>query len=277
MTREAWIATLPELLRECATRWQLQLAEPFADGAGSLTLPVTLPDGGEAVLKLQLPHREAELEAAALAAWAGRGAVRLLEHDPERHALLLERCRPGTPLSELEPDAALDVVIGLLPRLWQPAGAPFTTLADEARHWAETLPRTWERAGEPFGRSLLDAAAALIDELASTQGEQVLLHQDLHADNVLRAQREAWLVIDPKPLVGEREFGLAPIVRGAELGHGRRHVLHRLDRLTSELGLDRARAAGWAVVQTLAWSLDDDGTFWPEMVEIAAWLLAERT
>ena len=99
----------------------------------------------------------------------------------------------------------------------------------------------------------------------------MLLHQDLHTGNVLRAEREPWLAIDPKPLFGEHEFGLAPIVRGAELGHSRAHVLHRLDRMSSELALDRRRAAGWAFVQTLAWSIED--TFvWAEMIEIANWL-----
>jgi streptomycin 6-kinase len=77
-----------------------------------------------------------------------------------------------------------------------------------------------------------------------------------------------------KPLRGEREFGLAPIVRGAELGHGRAHVLHRLDRLTGELGLARGRACGWTFVQTLAWSIDE-AVVWTEMIEIARWLLDE--
>src|SRR5439155_4321943 len=105
-------------------------------------------------------------------------------------------------------------------------------------------------------RELLDAALDALRALPPTQGEQVLLHQDLHADNVLAAQREPWLVIDPKPLVGEREFAVAPIVRSAELGHSKRDVLHRFDRLTSELGLDRDRARGWTIGQTVAWAGD---------------------
>src|SRR5439155_14480398 len=154
-------------------------------------------------------------------------------------ALLLERCRPGTRLAQLGQSRGLDVLLDLLPRLWQPAGAPFTSLADEAGHWAETLPPEWERAGRPFERRLLDAFLVAIEELAPTQGEQVLVHQDLHGENVLRAEREPWLVIDPKPLTGEREFALAPIVRDAQLGRGRGPLVHRLDRLTEELGLDR--------------------------------------
>ena len=97
------------------------------------------------------------------------------------------------------------------------------------------------------------------------------MHQDLHGGNVLAAEREHWLVIDPKPLIGEREFGLAPIIRSPELGHSEREVVGRLDRLSSELGLDRERARGWALGQTIAWSFN--GEFHRRHVETARWLL----
>jgi streptomycin 6-kinase len=267
----AWLARLSRVRDECVERWSLRVGEPFAYGYASLALPAVLADGAEGVLKLCFPHRESEFEADALARWDGEGAVRMLEHDRERSALLLERCRPGTPLLDLEPDAALDVVLGLLPRLWVPAGEPFRPLADEAAWWAASLPSRWERAGRPFERALVEAALGALGELAPTQGEQVLVNQDLHADNVLRAEREPWLVIDPKPLAGEREFGLAPLVRGSELGHSRRAVLRRLDRLTAELGLDRERARGWALGQTLAWAFEHDRAL-PGHVETARWL-----
>jgi len=183
-----------------------------------------------------------------------------------RHALLLERCRPGTYLSE----HALDVLVELLPRLWKPAGAPFTSLEDEAAWWVSTMRSDWEQAGRPFEETLVDAAISILEELVPSQGEQVLLHQDLHAGNVLAAEREPWLVIDPKPLAGEREFGLAPIIRSFELGHSRREVLRRLDFLSAELGLDRERARGWTIGQTIAWSFD---SVFLEHAEVARWLL----
>lgn len=163
------------------------------------------------------------------------------------------------------------MLIGLIPRLWKPVGEPFTPLADEARHWSRQLRSRWERAGRPFERDLLDAALDLMHDLGESQGEQVLLHQDLHADNVLRSQREPWLVIDPKPLVGEREFTVAPVVRAYELGHSPALVERRLDRLTSELGLDRERARGWTIAQTLAWAFEGDRVL-PAHVETARWL-----
>jgi streptomycin 6-kinase len=206
-------------------------------------------------------------------AWVGRGAVQLLEHDREQHALLLERCIPGTHLSAQDGDTALEVLVGLLPRLWVPAGAPIGTLAAEAAWWYESLEDWSARAGHPFSQPLLDSSLEALRDLPASQGDQVLLHQDLHPGNVLAAIREPWLVIDPKPLVGEREFSTAPIVRAYELPHSERSVTGRLDRLAAELGLDRERARLWAMVQTVAWAVDG-GEADPWHVQTAEWLLA---
>jgi streptomycin 6-kinase len=267
-----WLRVLPDRLAECVERWSLRIGRPFPYAMASLAVPAQLADGTPAVLKLQYPDRDSEHEAVALGHWAGEGSVRLLAHDPERRALLVERCRPGGPLHELPPEAALGVVAGLLPRLWRPAGHPFTPLAEEAAGWAERMPAEWERAGRPYERRLLDAALGLLTELAPSQGEQVLVNQDLHAGNVLRATREPWLVIDPKPLAGEREFGVVAIVRGGELGHSPDAVRYRLDRLTAELGLDRERVWGWTIVHTLAWSVAE-GQVFTNQVEVVRWLL----
>jgi streptomycin 6-kinase len=271
LTHRVWLESIPELVRECVERWRLRLGEPYVAGAAGYTTRVELPDGAPAVLKLVYPHRESEHEAAALELHDGAGTVRLLAHDHDRHALLLERCEPGTPIWQIGGEAALDVIAELLPRLWKPAGKPFRPLAEEAAWWVDQLPGEWEAAGRPFERSLLDAGLAALRELPRSQGEQVLVNQDLHGENILAAEREPWLVIDPKPLVGEREFALAPIVRSFELGDTRRDVLYRLDRLSAELGLDRERARGWTIGQTLAWT--SDSSHLPQHVQTVRWLV----
>jgi streptomycin 6-kinase len=218
-------------------RWQLTLGEEYAPGAAGRAFRVTRADGSPAVLKLVHAHRESELEAEALIRWDGDGAVRLYEHDGPW--ILMERCEPGTPLSQLPTEQAMDVLCGLLPRLWKdPSG--FTTLADEVEWWGERA------LGDTLG---------LARELVASQRELVLTSQDLHGDNVLAAEREPWLAIDPKPLAAEREFQAAPILRSGELGHTRAQMHYRLDRL-AELGLDRERMIGWTRVQTTAWSED---------------------
>jgi streptomycin 6-kinase len=270
LTHADWLARVPELLQACCEQWELRVGEPYPAGAAGHAVRAEFSDGSRAVLKLVYPHRESEHEADALELWDGDGAVRLLARDDERWAMLIERCEPGTYLSERGQDEALDVLIGLLPRLWKPAGRPFRPLAEEAAWWQESLPRSWEEADRPYERRLLKAAVEALQGLAPTQGQQVLVHQDLHAENVLAARREPWLAIDPKPLVGEREFALASIVRSFELGDTRRDVLHRLDRVSAELALDRERARGWAIGQTLAWA---DGDYMSHHVQTVRWLV----
>jgi streptomycin 6-kinase len=271
LTESAWRESVPQLVAACVDRWSLALGEAYVQGAAGHTVRVELPDGSPAVLKLIYPHRESEHEAEALEVWNGDGAVHLLAYDEELWAMLIERCEPGTLLAQTDPEHALHVLIGLLPRLWVEAGEPFHTLESETEWWVEHLLEHWERAGRPFERRLLDAALDSLRALARTQGEQVLLHQDLHGDNVLSAEREPWLVIDPKPLVGEREFAVAPVVRDPELGHSRADVLHRFDRLTSELALDRDRARGWTIGQTIAWSFDT--SYMEHHAQTVRWLL----
>jgi streptomycin 6-kinase len=264
LTHAAWLAGVPTLLADTATSWGLTLGEAYSPGAAGHAVRAELSDGTPAVLKLSNAHRESLQEADALERWGGDGAVRLLERDDARNAMLLERCEPGTFLSHS--DDALDVLIGLLPRLWK-SGTGFNTLEDEASIWADEIAR------DVRDETLRDAALHYLRILPSTQAEQVLLHQDLHGDNVLAAERESWLVIDPKPLAGEREFSVAPIVRSDELGHSKHEVLHRLDRLTSELGLDRDRALGWTVAQTVAWS--GGGDYVEPHMQVVRWLLED--
>jgi streptomycin 6-kinase len=273
LTHGVWLERVPDLVAECVEEWGLQLGEPYEPGAAGYAVRVELPDGRQAVLKLIYPHRESEHEVDALALWDGHGAVKLLARDDGRSAMLLERCDPGETLAAAGPDVALEVLIGLLPRLWVVGGAPFHMLEDEASWWIGYLPEQWERSGRTVERRLVDAAVDALSLLSQSQGEQVLLNQDLHGDNVLAAEREPWLVIDPKPLIGEREFAVAPIVRSFELGHSKREALYRLDRLTADLGLDRERARGWTIGQTMAWAFDSE--YHPTHLETVQWLLED--
>jgi streptomycin 6-kinase len=264
LTLAEWRAGAPRLVEEVAEEWDLRLGTPYVPGACGHVVGVELPDGTSAVLKVYWPDRESRQEPDALERWDGDGAVRLLAREDERSALLLERCEPGTFLSHSAD--ALDVLIGLLPRLWK-SGEGFRPLAEEAELWLE------HDFPDVHDARLRDVAAHYLRELVPTQGEQVLLHQDLHGENVLAAKREPWLAIDPKPVAGEREFSVAPIVRSFELGHSKREVLYRLDRLTAELGLDRDRALGWTIAQTVAWSGGSD--YIETHMETVRWLLED--
>ena len=258
-----WIAALPELVGACAADWSLALEAPV-DTPHSLVIPA-----GDVVLKLNAPsHDEAENEADALAAWNGSGAIRLLARDDERRALLVERCRPGTELWHAEVDQ-IAIVVGLLPRLQIEIGEehPFTLLGDEADRWAVEVPRRYQTAGEPFERAILDAA---VDVYRSVdRSARLLVNQDLHGGNVLAAEREPWLVIDPKPLLGERELEASGLLRNAD-------DVSRWLAALADLGFDRERARGWGVAHNLAWAWDERRGWLEQHVEEARRILTAR-
>ncbi len=205
--RERWLARLPATIRELQDRWALSLAAPFANDEATCAwvAPAVRSDGTRSVLKLGMPHMEGTHELEGLRFWDGDPTVRLLEADADLNAMLLESCEPGTSLrGEAEPDQ--DVAIaGLLRRLWRrpPSPHPFRPLATMLEHWAEetqSAPGEWTDAG------MVREGLTLFSELAAAAPDDVLLATDLHAGNVLRAQREPWLVIDPKPFVGDRAY-----------------------------------------------------------------------
>lgn len=273
-----WLERLPGLVAECAEEWALKLGSPFEDAHISLVVDVFLPDGTPAVLKLNFPSAESEHEADALSHWAGEGAVRLLAHDAERRALLVERCEPGTQLWAVEDEAEANMIAAeVLRRLWRPPPPEhrFRLLADEAARWAEELPRDWKGLGGPFEREILEEAVAACRELGAEQGEPVVLHQDFHGGNVLRDGERGWLAIDPKPLVGEREFDAASLLRDRrwELRNpgapGR--IRRRLDSLVEALELDRERMRRWGIAHALAWGVSG-AKVEEDMIACARWL-----
>jgi streptomycin 6-kinase len=257
-----WLARLPQLVDDFVERWSLQLEEPI-DAAHSFVAPA-----GDVFLKINPPEEESEHEAEALARWNGRGAARVLARDDARRALLVERLRPGTQLWEVADEEATEIAAGVLEQLWIPATEPFRRLEDAAVEWAELLPREWDALGRPYERRLLEEAVDFLRRAGPAQRESVLMHQDLHGGNVLLSDR-GWLAIDAKPLVGEREFDVASLVRDRR-PTTRRAVLRRLDYLVDRLDLDRERARGWALAHALAWN----GSV--EMVDAARFLSASR-
>jgi len=205
--RAAWLEQLPDTLRSLERQWSLTLGPPFDTDEVSCAwvAPVRLVDGTAAVLKLGMPHMEAEHELEGLRFWNGDPTVRVLLADESTGAMLLERCHPGTPLRAL-PEPEQDVVIsGLLRRLWRPPSAPhpFRRLSALLESWSEeTLADVdqWPDAG------LVREGLRLFRELPRTAQMEVLLATDLHAGNVLRSERQTWLVIDPKPFVGDPAY-----------------------------------------------------------------------
>jgi streptomycin 6-kinase len=202
-----WLNRLPEVLGDLQQRWSLTIEDPFegAEGSCAWVAGVTLPNGTRAVLKLGMPHMEGEHEIEGLRFWNGDPTVQLVNADDRLGAMILERCEPGAALREVQESEQDIVIAGLLRRLWRPPSTPhiFRPLSAMAAYWcAEALAQIehWPDAG------LISEGLALFKKLSESAPGDVLLATDLHAGNVLRAQREPWLVIDPKPFAGDPAY-----------------------------------------------------------------------
>jgi streptomycin 6-kinase len=211
--RLEWLATLPELIDEVAGAWELDLGTPYLPGGQcAWVAPVSDPAGNQLVLKVGWRHREAEHEADALRLLDGDGAVRCLATRslPDTTALLLERCVPGTQLKDALDEPEQDrVLAGLIRRVHArrlPNGHPFRSLAEMSTHWAESFELDFATDPRGLDQALAADAAAAMRELPHSAERDVLLCTDLHAGNVLAAQREPWLIIDPKPYVGDPAY-----------------------------------------------------------------------
>jgi len=276
---ETWLARLPELPAEYAHRWRLTLRPPIEPLSINYVAPALRADGTHAMLKLGVPNAELLTEIEALRLYDGRGAARLLEADGPGGALLLERLEPGTMLSELADDEeATHIAAGVMRRLWRPlpAAHPFPTLA----RWTAGLGRLRQRfegGSGPFPASMFQAAESLLAELSASAGEPVLLHADLHHFNILSAQREPWLAIDPKGVAGEPAYEAAvllanPFPEFLAWPDLERVTARRIAQLAAELGFDRRRLAGWALVQAVlsgCWALEDHADDWEQWPAIA--------
>ena len=205
----AWLDRLPEVLRELEQRWSLTPDTPLEgeEPSCSYVTAVRAANGMSAVLKISMPHMEGEHEIQGLRFWDGDPTVRLLAFDDELEAMLLERCLPGSPLRGLAEDDQDVVISGLLRRLWrQPLEPhPFRPLSALTRYWADETQSQIEQETD-IDIGLVRAGLQLFEELPANAIRTVLLATDLHAGNVVRAEREPWLVIDPKPFVGDPAY-----------------------------------------------------------------------
>lgn len=274
-----WLNRLPSLIADCSERWSLTVLSPFDPLSYNYVAPAVRADGTKVVLKVGVPNPELLTEIEALRLFDGQGSVRLLDAEAELGALLLERLEPGTLLLSVADDKqATAIAAQVMRQLWKPVPSehPFPTVG----RWAAGLWRLRQHfAGGtgPFPSALVGMAETLFADLVSSMDTPVLLHGDLHHWNILAAERQPWLALDPKGVVGEPAYEVGALLRNPmprllTWPRPRQVLARRVDQLAEVLGFDRERLVGWATAQAVLsawWSYEDHGHGWEQGIACA--------
>jgi streptomycin 6-kinase len=258
-----WLDRLPRAFAGLLDDWELTRdADDLWHGFCSLVAPVRTAAGEPAVLKVSFDgDDESEHEALALQHWQGDGVVRLLRADPRRRALLLERLQRRD-LSDVWDLEACEIVAGLYPRIHRPALPQLATITSYVERWLDQLAA--QPRDIPIPPRMREQALSLgRDLVADPASVGRIIHGDLHYFNVLAADREPWLVIDPKPMSGDPHYEPAPMLwnRWDEIAADVRSGLRRrFHTLVDAAGLDEDRARDWVVVRMVlnaTWAVED--------------------
>ncbi|MDQ6656907.1 MAG: aminoglycoside phosphotransferase family protein [Actinomycetota bacterium] len=253
----AWLAALPGLVDRLCEEWRLQIDGPPRHGGAGLITPVSR-EADRYALKVSWPNAEVELEIRALSAWAGHGTVRLVDERPADGACLLDWIDSDRTLADVPIDKALTEAARLIRRLAIPAPPGFPRLSELTQEWLTTQDARSARLGGVVPGRALARVREACTELGPTAAE-VMVNRDLHYENVVDGG-DSWVVVDPKPVVGDPEFALAPLLwRRLEETGGQAGLDRRLRRLLDGAGLDERRARGWILLYTVdywLWGLE---------------------
>ncbi|MGW2474563.1 aminoglycoside phosphotransferase family protein [Streptomyces sp. NPDC001665] len=257
-----WLTQLPVIVADLLDAWGCAPDGPVTHGGVGVIVPVRRDGTPPAVLKVSFPHPGNDHEPDAFAAWGGRGAVSLYERDDSRYAMLLERASTATLAEAGDGDDVVVVAARLGRRLAVPAPPGLPRLSERAGEWEDGLRTDDVEFAHPLPRPVIDAALATVRELGRAQPD-TLVHGDLHGRNILRAEREPWLAVDPKGYAGDPAYDAGALMKSrayALVGAGEdlARAAHRIvDLFADAAELDRQRVRRWAqlhAVQAAFWA-----------------------
>ncbi|HTZ59441.1 MAG TPA: aminoglycoside phosphotransferase family protein [Acidobacteriaceae bacterium] len=275
-----WLDNLPTLLATYLEKWNLsQDGSPF-DLSFHYVVPVLREGKYSAVLKLGVPAPEFASEAEALRLFHGHGAVAVLESDPTRGALLLERIRPGNTLASSHDEIhAAEIAAQTMRKLWQ--ANPGRTNLRSLDSWTAglaSLRARFDGATGPLAPELVDLAENLRAELLQEKQPPCLLHADLHHFNILYGGESGWVAIDPKGVVGDPSYEPASFLLNpnAEVVLNPSTQQDRIAIFAQHLNLDPQRITRWAFVHAVLsawWTIEDGGHDYTTAMSAARLLL----
>jgi streptomycin 6-kinase len=258
-----WLEHLEELIMYCQERWSIKVLSPY-----SLSYNYVAPvEGREAVLKLVVPGKEFQTEKAALLSFAGKGVCKLLQSDEEKGILLLERVMPGYSLKKItSDDQATLIAARVIERMQSSAHTNIDPVFPTIAQWAAGLKKLRQHFKEttgPIPEAMVAKAERFYPKLCASIKNPRLLHGDFHQDNILKAEREDWLAIDPKGLIGETEYEVIPfLMNNLPQEDAFETIEQRVTIFVKTLHLNKNRVLAWAFCHAIlsAWWCIEDKT-----------------
>lgn len=265
-----WLEDLPQIIKRYEQKWGLTVFPPF-DLSYNYVAPAQTKDGKDVVLKISFPeNNEFITEIEGLKFFNGQAAIRVLKEDMESGAMLLERAVPGKRLRGISSDKKqISIASEVMKKLHKPISQDMNSIFPSISDWAKAFDRHKAKfPSSPIPKWMFDKGEGIFREYTGDKKEQVLLHGDLHSDNILSSER-GWLVIDPKGITGEREFELGAYLRNPIYDYPKgsdykKLETQRIRQFAEELGFDKKRLLDWAfacAVISILWYLEDEDKF----------------
>lgn len=286
---QKWLESIPLLIKGLEKSWSIKAEPPFELNINYVA--PALRERQEVVLKICLPKdEEFKTEVEALKIFSGQGIVKLLDLDLEKGLMLLERCRPGISLSSLEDDdQATEAIAQTMKKIWKriPSHHSFPTVTRWFERGFKWFYKNYPNGSEILPRKMVEEAEEIFKDLTDNPQQQFLLHGDLHHDNILSAQREPWLAIDPKGVIGEREYEIAAMLRNPyekllKVNNLKEVLTKRINILSKLLEFDEKRMIKWGFAQTvlsIIWNLENKAgrdRYWIKIAESLSNLLFNK-
>lgn len=273
-----WLKRIPAIIAEYEEKWSIKVSEPF-NLTWNYVAPATAADGTKVVIKIGFPDdREFKAGIDALSVFNAEGIEKLIETDRENAVILTEQVIPGIPLSTLVDDEkATRILATVMKKLWKalPEKHNFITIPE----WSKAITKFKEKykTTSNLPLYLVDKAEYLFEELIANSAKQMLVHGDLHQNNVLSSNRDEWLAIDPKGVAAEPAYETGTMIRDPfkrmkNNPDMKKIITQRIHTLSDELGFNPQRIHKWAFAQTVlsaVWSAEDKDKRWKYTISIA--------
>ncbi|AST94202.1 hypothetical protein BC6307_02520 [Sutcliffiella cohnii] len=259
-----FLTNLETIISSYEKRWHLNIHRPY-ELSYNYVAPATRKDGTELVIKIGVPTPSFTMEYETLRMLASPSVVKLVDEDIANGVLLLEKIQPGNTLATVDDDVeATEIASTVMAKLWRPLPSHYQlnlpTMTDREKSLESIVQSNWNGCG-PISKVILYEALTLFKQLHKTIDQQYILHGDLHHYNILQSDNNEWKIIDPKGLVGDREYDVIQFLLNKLPYENKISILdRRINILVEQLGLNKERILGWGFAHSVlstCWSVEE--------------------